>query len=287
MADKEPTSRSPESEAEVRSAISAFEQILEAMPNDRASLDAVARAYEELGDEAHALIYWIRLGEVLIDEADAHALQPVLDKLKPHAKGNPAVEALLPRMLTFVYDRRQGLNGAKDGMPGRPRGVGAIDSELSFAWDLKEAGELTEDEYASIAEDLTEMSATDTAATVSVLHVLEARGFKNIERIIQSVSKECRMPIVNLSFFAVQPALYSLLPATYCVQRGVFVFDSLGGELMVVVMNPYNRALQKEIRDRLGKPCHFFMTLPSDFDAALTRASEALIEANGDKTSPT
>lgn len=268
------------SESEVRRAISAFEQILAVMPTDRTSLEAVAHAYEEIGATEESIAYWVRLGEVLLDEGDTQAVEQALEHLKPYAKSNPEVESLFARMVTHVYDRNARVgSGAGDGDVGRPRGAGSVDAELSFAWDIKEAGELSEEEYASIAEDLTELSATDAAATVSVMHVLEARGFKNLERIVQLVSKECRMPFINLSFFDIKPEVHSLLPMEFCVQRGVLPFGTLGDEVQVVVMNPYHKRLHQEVDQRIGKRCHFFLALPSDFDAALTRISGAALEA--------
>ena len=59
---KQPEKKSKEElEAEVWSAISAFEQILEAIPNDRASLEALSNTYEQIGDHTKAKEYMLRL----------------------------------------------------------------------------------------------------------------------------------------------------------------------------------------------------------------------------------
>ena len=72
-------------ESEVWAAIAAFEQILEAMPSDRASLDALADAYEQIGDHSKAKEYLLRLGSVLVSEGDVPAAQGILEKIRAYA----------------------------------------------------------------------------------------------------------------------------------------------------------------------------------------------------------
>ena len=82
MAKKPEKDSRPELEEKVWNAIAAFEQILEAMPTDRASLDALAHAYEQVGDHTKAKDYLIRLGNVIIQENDADAGQEILEKIE-------------------------------------------------------------------------------------------------------------------------------------------------------------------------------------------------------------
>ena len=62
-----------DSEAEIWNAIAAFEKILEAIPNDRISLETLIEAYEKVGDHTRAKEYLLRLANVLIDESDEDA----------------------------------------------------------------------------------------------------------------------------------------------------------------------------------------------------------------------
>jgi len=47
------------------------------------------------------------------------------------------------------------------------------------------------------------------------------------------------------------------------------VFELIGKDALVVVMNPYDRQLRRDIETMTGRKCHFFLTLPSEFDKAL------------------
>ena len=279
-------------ESEVWSAISAFEQILESAPQDRAALETLTDAYERIGDHTRALDYMLRLGEVLIEDSDipnavrlarrirvggivSSDAAEFLDKTDaladehgisvedPVVEPSTASAASEPEVLDAVERLTQGFSMA---------------DELFFAWNLMEGDELTQEEYASVVHDLTEMSTSSEPMTVSVLHVLEARAFKHLERTMAHVSRECGTPIVSLASFDFQHKTVAVLPYELMVRRGVLVFETLAEDLLIVIMNPYNRTFRKEIEDVLGKSCHFYMALPSDFDGALLRVGEVIEE---------
>jgi len=278
-------------EAEVWSAISAFEQILEALPNDRASLEALWNAYEQIGDYAKSKSYLIRLAGVVADEADEAAARELIEKLRPYAEDDVSAKEALGRIEELVSEAQssaapsaagaaeteaQRHAHAKTAAGEHVRTAFSMADELAFAWNLLEASQLTQEEYASIVQDLTEMSAIESATTVSVLHVLENRAFKNLEKIIGYVSKECGTPIVSLSSFDFKSEEILLLPMDFMVGRGAFVFEVIGKDALVAVMNPYDKQLHKDVETLTNRKCHFFMTLPSEFDKALAGAASFL-----------
>ena len=128
---------------------------------------------------------------------------------------------------------------------------------------------MTQEEYSSVVQDLTELSATDAAVTVSVLHVLHDRAFKNLSRVMTTLAKECSTPIISLSSFELQPASFSLLPIEFMIKRGVVIFDFFGDAALVVILNPYDKELMKEVEHISGRKCYFYLTAPAEFDIAL------------------
>lgn len=291
MAKKQDQDKDKESkkglEEEIWSAISAFEQILEAMPNDRASLEALSHAYEQINDHTRAKDYILRLGNVLVDEADAKAARELLEKIRPYAEEDPGAGELVARIEKLTTEQGPGAAPAEAEAQTRQSQAVAgeqvrtgfnMAEELSFAWNLLEAEKLTQEEYASVVQDLTEMSTGDSVDTISVLHVLEVRGFKNLEKIIVFVSKECGTPIISLVDFELQPKAVSILPLDFMVRRGVLLFELLGKDAMAVVMNPYDKQLRKDVETQAGKKCHFFITLSSDFDQMLAKITDVLAE---------
>lgn len=283
MAKKEDKESKKSLEEEVWNAISAFEQILEAIPNDRASLEALCHAYGQIGDQTQAKDYLIRLGNVLVDEADIEAARQLLEKIKEYSDKDPLARELAVRIEKLTLKPEVGPSEteaepwrAKGGPGERARTGFNIAEELSFAWNLMEAKELTQEEYAGVVQDLTDMSAADSATTVSVLHVLEGRRFKNLEKIICFVSKECGTPSISLAGFDFQPEAVSILPMDFMVRRGALVFELFGKDALVVVMNPYDKQLRKDVKALAGRNCHFFVTMPSEFDGALEKIPEIL-----------
>lgn len=268
-----------EAEEEVWVAIAAFEQILEAMPNDRASLEALSHAYEQIGDHTRAKDYLMRLGEVVLEEADLDAAQKTRQGLQAYVEEDPKVRDLVDRISEVCVDQSAPAEGQAAGVGDSAqmetderlrRGVSIAD-ELAFAWSLMEAGELSQEEYAAAVQDLTEMSSAENAGTVSVLHALELKGAKNFERIMRFVARKCGTPIISLLSFDPQTAPLALLPLDYMVRRGVMVFDFIGKDALVAIMNPYDMQLRKDVEALAGRKCHFFTTQPSEFDQTVTR----------------
>jgi len=270
-------------EQELWTAIAALEQILDVMPNDLTSLEALAHAYEEIGDKSRARDYFIRLGLAFVDKGDLGGAQEVLEKLLTAAEDDPRVkeladqiEAASARSVSVEGDRGSKASKAGAQVEQFVRSRVSIDEELTFAWNLLLAKQIGQEEYASVVHDLTEMSATDSSSTISVLHVLEFRASKSLDRVMGYVAKECGTPIVGLSNFGFPVEAITALNIEFMVRRGVIVLGFIGPEALVVVMNPYNKELRKEVESRLGRKCHFFICLPSEFDQAVAKIKAQL-----------
>jgi|GEM_PF-575271 len=303
-------SSSPDQESEVWNAIMAFEQILEAIPNDRTSLETLSDAYEQIGDLTKAKDYTLRLAKVILDEADNESAAGILPKIQHYASEDPAVKDLLKKIenLTKLAATPPKADGKPDeknvAIPGSSpasihhvataaatpaaeiKSAFNITSELSFAWNLMKSNDLSQEEYSSLVQDLTEMSSTDATVTVSVLHVLNDRGFKNLFKIMVSVAKDCGTPILNLSSFDIQATAYSLLPPEFMIRRGVLPFELFGKDCLAVIMNPYDKQLMKDVESITGRKFHFFLTLPAEFDSAMAKIVATLQDKGADNIKP-
>ncbi|MDP6491088.1 MAG: hypothetical protein QGH42_09115 [Kiritimatiellia bacterium] len=268
-------------EEEVWSAIGAFEQILEAMPDDRASLETLSHAYSQIGDHAKAYEYLLRLGRVLVAEGDQAAALGLVDRLREVSGGDAEGIKLIgeiedmaaPPMPTAAP------SPAVAAAPAPANTSPSISDELAFTWNLLQAGELNQEEYASVVQDLTEMSGSESSVSVSVLHALEARGFKGLDRVLVYVAQECSTPYISLDSLAITDEAGALLPLEFVVRRGALVFDFVGSHALAVVMNPCDQDLRKEVERLVGKPCHYYVTHASEFDRAVERITDIEVEA--------
>lgn len=283
------------SQEELWNAIAAFEQILEIMPQDRSSLETLSHAYEQAGDVTRAIDLMLRLGEVLLSEGDTDAARQLQERLSSYAADDERVKSLGRRVLGMPSDELEVAAVEKAAAVAQVsssvvqeatrRGFSMPD-EIAFAWNLQQAGELSAEEYSQVVQDLTEMSATNASMTVSLLHVLEGRKFKNMPRIMAFVAGQTRTPVLFLSGFEIGKDSLSFLPVAFMIQRGAVVFGQVENDVLAVVMNPYNKTLRDDIATLTGRKAHFFMALPSEFDAAVRRIVEMLEERKQEDTNP-
>lgn len=264
-----PQDNSPQSsntETDIWNAISAFERILEAIPSDRVSLEALTDAYEHVGDHTRAKEYILRLARVLINDDDEEAARDLLRKLKRFAD-DPKAAALISEIESFRTEKVMADVIDADEMAA-PRAANLSD-EIAFAWNLFQNSKLSQEEYSSVVQDLTETSSRKHDTPVSTLHVLQDRNFKNMTDVMIFVAKDCGTPILSLANFELQPAAFDLLTIEFCINRKALPFDTIGNDILVAVLNPYDTNLKTDLETLTGRICHFFLLWPSDFDMAI------------------
>ena len=269
------------SDADVRDAIMAFEQILEAIPDDRVALEMLAEAHEQAGNKDKAVEYLARLGHAVVAEGDADSAADLVGKLKALGAGHPVAEQAIAQLDKLLQSQKASAAPDRKAVDAGRRKNVDIANELTMAWNILQAGEISQEEYSAIVHDLSENSSKNVAVPVSVMHVLHDRGFKTIEKIIGFLvkDKEAGLPLITLAGFDIQSSSYSLLPIEFMRHRGAIVFEQMGRDLLVAVLNPYDFDLREEVRKITDRHCHFYLVTASDFDAALENISKAIKQA--------
>lgn len=282
MAGKDDSRQKADLESQVWSAIAAFEQIVETIPNDRVSLEALSHAYEQVGDLSRARDYLTRLAAVVIDDNDREAAELLRERLLRFAATDPGAREAGARIESFLNEgqplAKQFEISVEPVVEPEPRKEDEAErrnahvaSELSFAWTLFQAGELSQEDYAAVAQDLSAISTNPSLVSVSVLHALHDRGNRGLDRIMAFAARDAGVPIVPLSLFEVPETAANFLPHEFMVRYGVMPFELMGTDVLVVLLNPYNKQLRQQVQALIGRRCHFFMTPPSDFDAMLEK----------------
>jgi len=264
-----------DSEAEIWNAIAAFEKILEALPADRVSLQTLADAYEKVGDHTRAKEYLILLANVMIDEADEDGARDIVRKITKFDKNDPQVKDITTRIdkikpekvMAEVLDRDR-----DESLTSRAMNVAA---EITFAWNLMQEKKLTQEEYSKVVHDLSENSTRLSDVPVSTLHVLHDMNFSGFNAIMQFVSTSCNTPIISLANFEYQEKTAALIPLDFSVKRGAIVFELIGNDALVAILNPYDDQLSIDIEALTGKISHLFLVAPEDFDNTLEKIRQA------------
>ena len=261
----------------VEETISLYENLLKSSPNDSAALEALASAYEQAGNTLRARATLIRLSRVIINKRDTVAAARVIEMLRPHAEADfDALEALttLDIFVKESPDAAAESAGATPAPAAEPPPSGVIldkiilNREMSLAWDLCSDGRLKQEEYSQIIEDLTVQIAESRGTAISVLHAVVDRQIPGFDGLMQHLSEKSRHPFIDLSAFEPQPPDLRNVPKSYLMRQGAVVFDEIGGEYLVGLLNPVDKTLRKDLRHYLGVPCHFYLVAPEAFDKA-------------------
>ena len=276
MTDQKHTKSPSEAETEIWNAIAYFEKILEALPHDRLSLETLAGAYEKVGDHTRAKAYTLRLVQVLIDEADEDGIGELLVKIRQFDQNDPEVKAAITSLESLKPEKVMAV--VRDDMDQLSRRSTNIAGEISMAWNLLQANKLNQEDYACVVHDLSENSAHAMDVPVSTLHVLQDRNHPGFNEILAFVSSACNLPILLLANFDIQPATAALLPLEFCVKRGAIVFELMGNDALVAILNPYDTQLPLDMEDLTGKTCHRYLVTPTDFDATLDKLKKMKAE---------
>ena len=267
------------SEGDLKGTIAAFLQLLEIIPDDPLALESLFEAYREAGDKSQALTYLDRLIAVLLQGGNTEVGDHLCRLLHQLTPDFPEVAARATQLETALHVA----GGPGAGSPlapvgSTPRPTTDIQAELTLAWRLFQAGELAQEEYSNVVQDLTEVSTKKSNVPVSVLHALQDRSSKNLDNIMHFMSKNSNKPILSLANFEISKEVLPLLPLDFISHWGAIVFEMLGQDLLVAVLNPFDRMLQNEVASLTSRNCHFFLVSASDYDKALDVIRKALAQ---------
>lgn len=260
----------PPMDSDLADSIAMLEQILEVMPQDVIALKTLYNMYLKSGQLNHAFEYLGSLTTAICCNDDKEGATFVLEQLPAYEDEYPERSAELFRQIGTVTKKAEPTPKEKAKAKRRETDK-EINEELALAWRLYEENQLSQEEYSSVLHDLTEVSAKDVNVPVSVLHVLNDRGFTQMNRIINYMSSRSGVPFITLSNFEIPKELKEELPLEIPTHEGAIPFAYFGEDLLLGVLNPFNNALVDKLESVCERRCHTFLVNPEDYDTALDR----------------
>ena len=257
--------------SETRNAIQAFELILDAFPNDLATLEALFQTYESIGEEDKAKFYILKAGRVAIEQSGSPVSPALLNRLQILAPAHAEAAKLLASMGEEVLHPTPGVTSPVIKKLDEKKRRHPLEAEIALAWTLKEADLLSDTTYAQLVQDLTEGSVSERSSTVSLLEIMQSREAVDFEKVMNFIARDAEIAILPVASFETPDAIATILPLEFMVRNNIAVFESVGSELMIATLNPYDQSLQLEVEQRCARPCHFYLTLPSELKAWLQR----------------
>jgi len=248
-----------------------LEQILEVMPQDAVALKALYSAYCQSGQRDRAFEYLGKLSDVIYDRAESEATIFLLDHLRTFADEFPEeVEARIARLESMDLREEEAPGPMLFPKASKTQKSEAdISEELALAWKLYEENQFSQEEYSSIVHDITEVSTKDIDVPVSILHVLNDRGFNQMNRIMNYMSSRSGVPCVSLLNFEPPEQVGDALPLGVAERDGALPFGFFGNDLLVGVLNPFNNTLVDKVENISGHRCHTYLVHPDEYDTAL------------------
>jgi hypothetical protein len=257
-------------DGDLADSIAMLEQILEVMPNDVTAIKALYNAYRQCDHRDRAFEYLGKLSDIVYDSGDAGTANFVVDQLETFSDDFPSeTAAQLARIRALVVD--------EDAVPQQQQTESAqstdadISEELALAWKLYEENQFSQEEYSSILHDLTEVSSKELAVPVSVLHVLNDRGFTQMNRIMNYMSSRSGAPCISLKNFELPQEVGDVMPLDMVTHDGALPFGFFGNDLLVGVLNPFNSLLVEKVEKVSGHRCHTYLVSPDEYDATLEK----------------
>ncbi len=247
-----------------------LEQILEVMPQDSVALKALYSAYCQSGQRDRAFEYLGKLSDVVYDRSETESAPFLLEHLRTFSESFPEeVAARIARLESMgLQEEAPGpMVLSKEGKT--PKGEADISEELALAWKLYEEKQFSQEEYSSIVHDITEVSTKDIDVPASVLHVLNDRGFNQMNRIMNYMSSRSGVPCLSLLNFELAEQASDVLPLSVAERDGALPFGFFGNDLLVGVLNPFNNALADKVETISGHRCHTYLVHPDEYDTAL------------------
>ncbi len=258
--------------------VETLEQILEVMPEDYFTLHTLYETFIKLEQPEKAFEYLARLADFTIRSKNEEGVRFVLQQydalgdLGPEVEGRKAqLRALQAELAGESVDVET--NGADEAPAETAQN---LEAEMALAWDLFQEEHLTQEEYSNVLHDLTEMSSRIVDVPVTVLHVLHDRQFSRFERLMAHLCNKSGIPIISLSSYEENEEFNESLPLGFMTQRGVLPFAAIGDDLLVAVLNPFDKALLREAEEAVGNRCHPYLVSPSEYDLRLSQIKKAL-----------
>jgi hypothetical protein len=276
-------------------AIVFFENMLQTMPKERTALEFLAVAYEQTEQQEKRRDILVRLLDVLLMESDFTSAKAIAEHLKAFPDHIPAMLAIervsaLSELESANAPRQAGANlsqeaAFKPATPTKewPADVHSIShsgtsAEIDLVWFWHDNASISKALCMDIMNTLTDRPVTGVPLLISALAILDEAHPEYTDLVMEHMQRTSNVPPIPIDLFEPTPAAMKTVPRIFCQIRGVLPFSLMGNELLVALLNPVNEELKKEIRDRSGRTCHFFLTHPKSwqmvFDKAFATANE-------------
>ena len=257
--------------------IAYFEQMLQAMPEDRTTLEFLSVAYAQAGQQDKCRDALISLSKVLLKEGDYESATRIAERLETFDDDLAKITALKVRAAaapapTLEPEKPSEETIAADNTVLAIREGKAAEMEL--VTNLLARRSLDEKTADSIIRHLEELPESSIPFLVSALVLLEKENTALAEECSAHIADSSGCPPVPLSSFDISQKLRDMLPEALVKVRGAVPFGELGDVLLVALLNPSDEKLRQKVEEASGRHCRFFLCPPGMADPVIDKLFE-------------
>ena len=260
---------------ELQQTAALLEQILEVMPDDFFTLRALYETLLKLEQPEQALDCLKRLDDGTRAAQNPEMIAFVIRQYESIVDEMPELRKRIERL----QELQTATHLTRTETPAKPSAQrkGDVDSEMALAWELFQDEQLSQEEYSNVLRDLTEMSArAEARVPVTVLHVLHDRNFSRFERLMVHLCQKSGVPIISLSQFEEREEFREVFPLDFISRHGALPFAQIGDDLLLAVLNPYDKELIRQASELAHRRCHAYLVSPQEYDQRLDQIKKAL-----------
>jgi len=247
-------------DAKLKEGVAYFEQMLKVMPDDRTTLEFLAVAYPQMGENAKAETALAELARVLLKEGDTEHAAALLPRLEACADQKAKLMAIRIRASTEPRPELVPEAAPESPAPGEDLFAEARESEVKLAEKLGEK---------EVAAQLLALSDNGRVSLVSALSFLEREKSDAFEGILAALCDEYKEPPVPLETFVPDRKLAGLIGEKLVRTRGVVPFATLGKLALVAYLSPHDAELRRQVEKLLGTKARFYLASPEAVESAI------------------
>lgn len=265
-----------------------YEQVLEKMPGDEFSIEALIDIYEKVDDqdkvaELKSLLKKIESGEevkpvtnTIKSRTSSFSISVNTNKVsnrKVNLKARPSISDPVPpswRKKNQELDQIKMTKALSDLVFTLQY---SLKSQVDLMVRLFHVELLTRKQYSKIVYQLSDHKfSRNPSKPQMVVHMLEACSGVEMEKVQYFLSRKSRLPYLDISLLDFNKKLYELLPETLIFNHGIVIFKKVASDYCIAVLNPLNNELMEKTAYLLGSNVHFFITSAVEFDRYLRKA---------------
>ena len=265
--------------------IAYFEQMLQAMPEDRTTLEFLSVAYAQAGNKEKCRDSLVTLAKVLVKEGDLESASRIAERLDEFDDDLAKMTALKVRaaaapapVLTPETPTAETMAADSTVLAIR-EGKAAESALVTHLLSRRSIDEKTAD---SIMQHLEGLPESSIPFLVSALAFLEKEDSALAETCASHLADSTGCPPVPLASFEIGESLRKAIPEPLMRVRGAIPFGELGDVLLVAVPNPLDDKLRRQVEEAAGRHCRFFLSPPGSEDPVLERLFSAAAEGRSD-----